>query len=85
MASRCRSCRAPLPRRITGYPPAEQLARLEPYLGILVDAAAEFMACSDSDLDHGNPVEFVQWLRVDVVRGNRGDYIAGHPGTKEAA
>lgn len=29
---------------------------------------------------------FIDWLRLEArSRGNRGDYIAGHPGTKEAA
>ena len=82
--SRCRACGAPTPRRVSAFPAAEELARLEELLPMLIAAAAEFMACSAGP-EPGTPVEFVQWLRPEVERLHSRSEPAGRPARKAVA
>ena len=83
MASRCRTCNAPIPRREPLFHSPEELAQFDALLPLLVDIAAEFMGCGLDD--EGTPVEFVQWLVTErYVRLGRRE-PAGRPGRKRAA
>ncbi len=68
MAHRCRSCRgihytndAPVL-----YPTPDTLALFDPLILPLFEAAREFEKAAKEGDSVGSPVEFVEWLSVDV-------------------
>lgn len=65
MAHRCRTCGEPhfkVSAQII-YPLPERLARLDPLLTDLLEAAREFISFGP-----GDALAFVEWLSVDVRR-----------------
>ena len=78
MAHRCRSCGFVhvLPTAAIHFPWPDRLARIDPVLESLLEAAREF-----ESFGPGTPVEFVTWLSVETRRaaqvvGTRGGLTA---------
>jgi hypothetical protein len=67
MSIRCRACGMHFPSEAADYPRPERLATLAPYMGILVEAAAEYDRVG-AEGDPGTALDFTTWLEVDVLR-----------------
>jgi hypothetical protein len=82
MAHLCRTCREPHFAVHSGiaFPLPDALARMEPLLPDLLEAAREF---DSFDLAATTAVEFVAWLAVDAHRAN--DPTIRRPPVKGAA
>ena len=86
MAHRCRTCGEAhfAARAAVAYPLPDTLARIDPLLPGLLEAAREFMSFGS-----GSALEFVQWLTVDVHRAAgvtpNGRHPAGRDRTRTAA
>lgn len=65
MAHRCRTCGEPhfAENSAISYPLPERLARLDPLLTDLLEAAREF-----TSFGPGDALAFVEWLSIDVRR-----------------
>jgi hypothetical protein len=84
MASHCRSCGLPVPNPHAELPFPDKLIPLEPHLGTLMDAAAEFDSFDDAPTSAG---DFIRYLSVDVQKAAGVAYSRGRarPPVKGAA
>ena len=69
MAHRCRVCGEAhfSSARAIAFPFPEKLARINPVILDLLEAARDFESCADGQ-EVGTPVEFVEWLARETQR-----------------